>query len=120
MMISQKIAEASSGERRSMNEPRFHSAMPPTKYAKTRFSRLAGFRSRQTAASETFSRQATSGRRLCGLTGGEPSAAGVAHFVPATNLFDLVLQDPEDDDVPEASVVEPGLAEHALLVEPVP
>ena len=31
MTISQKTAVVSSGERRSMNTPKFHTAMPPTK-----------------------------------------------------------------------------------------
>jgi len=38
--------------------------MPVTKYAKTRFSRLPGFRTSVTATRRTFRRSAMRGRRL--------------------------------------------------------
>ena len=64
MTISQKTAVVSSGARRSMNTPKFHTAMPPTKYVNSRFSRLPGLRKSLIPAWETLRISAGSGRKL--------------------------------------------------------
>src|SRR5207302_9618360 len=87
---------------------------------KTRFSRLPGFRSRESPARVTLSTNATSGRRLCGLN---HIPLGLVErnvdLVPFAHRLDLVLEDPEDDHVPVAGTVKARLPQHAFLVEAV-
>src|SRR5574341_70378 len=120
MTISQNVAVAWSGDRRSMNEPRFQTAMPDTKYAKTRFRRLPRLRASVMTASRTFRTSAKSGRRLWSVKG-VPLGVGEREIglVLLALFVDLVLEDAEDEDVPEPAILVTGLAEDALLLEPV-
>src|SRR5919198_2499694 len=94
--------------------------MPAAKYAKTRLRRLPGFRTTDSPASETFRKNAKSGRRLCGVNHVPLGAVeGEVDFVLFPLFLDLVPENPEDEHVPVTASVEPGLAEHAFLLEAV-
>src|SRR4029453_4933432 len=120
MRISVRYAVHSSGLARRRKTPKFHSAIEDAKYAKTRLRRLPGFRTSASAARGPLRDNATSGKRLCGLT-----AVPLGWFERKVDLvllalgLDLVPQDAEDDKVPVALAVEPGLAQDTFLSESV-
>src|SRR5215470_16755630 len=112
MMISHRYALAESGAWRSMSDPKFQMTMLDTKYEKTRFSRLPGFRMTEIPASERFSRSARRGRSLWSVTGlplGPVEGEDDLFFLPL--LVDLVPEDAEDQHVPVLAALEPRLAQ---------
>src|SRR5437667_5287205 len=120
MMTSQPKAVVESGACRSMKVPKFQSAIADTKYAKTRLSRLPGLRSREIPARETFRRNAMRGSSLWRLNHGPldtPEGKQVA--IAAALLLDLVLEDPEDHDVPVPAVAQRRLAQRPFVREAV-
>src|SRR6185503_123499 len=103
-----------------MYVPKFQRAIADTKYAKTRFSRLPGFRRREMPASETFRRNATRGRSLWRLNH-VPLATLEGKEIPVLPalFFDLIPQDAEDHDVPVPPVTQRRLAQGSLVREAV-
>src|SRR3990170_6891849 len=109
MTTSQKTAVGSSGDRRSMKTPKFQTAMPATKYAKSLFSRLPGLRTSVIPASRAFRSRATSGRRLWSVKRVPPGLGErEIRFVPLALLVDLVFEDAEHEDVPVPAVLVAG------------
>src|SRR3990172_406527 len=120
MTNSQNIGVGTSGDLRSMNTPKFQTARPDTKYAKSRLSRLPGLRASVIPASRTFRASAKSGKRLWSV---KRVSLGIGEreigFVLAAHFVDLLFEDPEHEDVPEPAVLVAGFAEDALRLEPV-
>src|SRR3990167_6205253 len=114
MTNSQNVAVAMSGDLRSMNTPKFQTAKPDTKYAKSRLSRLPGLRASVIPTSRTFRTSAKSGKRLWSVKR-VPLGIGEREigFVLPALLVDLLFEDAEDEDVPVPAVLVAGLAEDA-------